>query len=126
MNIKNKIMKRKTTYSPQDIKEQAAKVRKVWKANSEFRISDATFDDFEKVYVEFDATSKKIEAGLRELVELRKSRDKASVKLTELGTRARAGMRGYFGSESPQYTQIKAGWPKKAARSKKPESTNPD
>jgi hypothetical protein len=123
---KNKIMKRRTTYAPQDVKEQAAKVRKVWKANSEFRISDATFDDFEKVYVGFDAASKKIEAGLRELGELRKSRDKASVKLIGLSARARAGMRGYFGSDSPQYAQIKAVWSKKAARSKKPESTNPD
>ena len=97
----------KAPYNPQEIKHQAGRVRKVWKVNRGFRISDATFEDFEKVYVEFDAVGRKIEARLRELGELRKDRDKLSVKLNELTARARSGMRGYFGPKSVQYGQVK-------------------
>ncbi len=119
-------MKRKIPYTAPGTKEQAAIVRKVWKANREFRISDASFEDFEKVYAGFDACSKQVEDKRRELGELIISRDKVAIKLNELGTRARAGMRGYFGPGSPQYAPFKTNRPKKAARSKNPTSTNPD
>jgi hypothetical protein len=119
-------MKRKIPYASHGIKEQAAKVRKVWKANREFRISDASFEDFEKLHAGFDAQSKQVEEKRRELGELIMSRDKVAIKLNELVTRAYVGMRGYFGVQSPQYGQIKKIWPKKAARPTKPESTNPE
>ena len=123
---KIKIMKRKIPYASHDTKEHAAKVRKVWKVNREFRMSDASFEDFEKLYAAFDACSKQVEEKRRELGELITSRDKVAIKLNELVARACDGMRGYFGSQSPQYGQVKKVWPKQTARSKKPESTNPD
>ena len=119
-------MKRKIPYATYGTKEQAAKVRKVWKANREFRMSDASFEDFVKLHAGFDAYSKQVEEKHRELAEVITSRDKVAIRLNELVTRARAGMRGYFGSESPQYAQIKADRPTRAARAKKPESANPE
>jgi len=109
-------------YSTQEIKRQAAQIFKVWKANREFRINDAEFKDFEKLYVEFDALFNKIEAGYRELVELDKIRDKTAAKLIGLTVRARGAMRGYYGPKSLQAAQIKVDWSKKESPAAKPAS----
>ena len=42
------------------MKHQAAKVWKVWKANRAFRLSDAGFENFEKVYLQFGDMIKRI------------------------------------------------------------------
>jgi hypothetical protein len=89
------------------IKAQATRILKVWKANHEFRMKDATVADFEAVHDKFERVLKDIEAKGRELGELRKARQKAVAKLRELSTRAQSGLRGYFGPNSAQYQQIR-------------------
>ena len=88
------------------IKAQAALVLKVWKANCEFRTKDCTVEDFEAVHDKFAQVLKDIEARHRELERLRTTRQKLAEKLNELSTRARSGMRGYFGPKSSQYQQV--------------------
>ncbi len=88
------------------IQAQATRILKVWKANREFRMIDATISDFEAVHGEFGRTGKAVEAKSRELDKLRKVRRKAVAKLNELCTRAQSGMRGYFRPDSLQYQQI--------------------
>lgn len=105
------------------INAQATRILKVWKANREFRMKDATVADCEAVHDQFERVLKDIAAKSRELDELRKARQKAAAKLNQLCTRAQSGMRGYFGPNSSQYQQI-TGTPtterKKTVRKAKP------
>jgi hypothetical protein len=47
---------------------------------------------------------------------MRKERDKLTTRLVLLNTRARTGMRGYFGLQSPEFAQVTTGRSPKAAR----------
>jgi len=100
-------MKKPQSHDLKRIKNEAAKVLKVWKTNREFRMSDATFEDFDKLSEEFDEALNKIESQNRELNEMRNTRDLAAAKLDQLNSRARSGMRGYFGPKSSQYMQVR-------------------
>ena len=94
-------------YDLREIKDQSTGILKVWKANREFRLSDVKFENYEKRCAELDEILKKIEIQNRELDESRKIRDRLAIKLRQLNTRARSGLRGYFGPKSSQYGQIK-------------------
>jgi len=102
------------------IKAQATRILKVWKANREFRMKDATVADFDAMHDKFERVLKDIEARNRELDELRKARQKAAAKLNELCTRAQSGVRGYFGPNSSQYQQI-SGNPHHQAQKDRPQ-----
>ena len=80
---------------------------KLWRANREFRMRDIQFEDYEKLGKEFDNVSEKIDALNRELIQLRKERDKLEARLIPLNAQAHSGMRGYFGLHSPELAQIK-------------------
>jgi len=104
-------------YDLREIKSLSTDILKVWKANREFRLSDAKFENYEKRCAELDEILKKIAVQNRELDESRKIRNKLAIKLRQLNTRARSGLRGYFGPKSSQYGQIKGlPSPKKAVR----------
>ena len=90
------------------IKATTAQILKVWKANREFRIKDATVQDFEASYDGFERLLKEVEAKSSELDKLREVRDKTAAKLWAVCSRARSGVRGYFGPHSPQYKQVMA------------------
>jgi glutamate mutase epsilon subunit len=98
---------KRASYTKQEVKDQAYNILEVWKANREFRMQDAKFEDFDKVYAEFDELLKKIEARSRELKELKTDREKLAAKLSLLNTRARSGMCGYFGPQSPEFAHVK-------------------
>ena|ERR1035437_5156955 len=99
-------MKKEPGFHLGDVEAQAAQVLKVWKANRDFRMKDATYQDFEATHGGFKRVLKDIEAKNRELGVLRKARDKAESELSNLCTRARSGVRGYFGPDSSQYEQV--------------------
>ena len=125
---KNDISEKPSGYTKHEVQNQAHSILKVWKANREFRMQDTKFEDFDTVYVEFDELLKKIEARSRELNELKTDREKLASKLALLNTRARSGMRGYFGPKSPEFARVKVHLTsKKAVRAaKKPATAKSD
>src|ERR1017187_1199690 len=112
---KNDHSEKRASYTNHEVQNQAHNILKVWKANREFRMQDTKFEDFDKVYGEFDELLKKIEARSRELNELKTAREKLAAKLVLLNTRARSGMRGYFGPQSPEFARAKIRESKKKA-----------
>ncbi len=109
------------SYKCLGIRNQAGKVLKVWKANLEFRLQDISLEDYEKMFDDLDGVIKKIEAQNRELDELKSVREKLSARLVPLNSRARSGMRGYFGPKSPEFASVKIQQSQKAGRkAKKP------
>ena len=82
-------------------------ILKVWKDHREFRMQDTTFKDYEKVSAEYDGLLKEIDSRERELAKMRKDREKLAVKLGLLNARARSGISGYFGPQSPEFAQVK-------------------
>ena len=111
----NDTSEKPASYTKHEVKDQAHNILKVWKANREFRMQDTKFEDFDKVYAEFDELLKKIQARSRELNELRTAREKLAAKLALLNTRARSGMRGYFGPQSSEFARVKVLLSKKKA-----------
>lgn len=82
-------------------------ILKLWQANRDFRMRETQFEDYEKVGAAYTGLLEKIDARNRELTKMRKERDNLATKLVVLNTRARSGMRGYFGAQSPEFAQIK-------------------
>ena len=106
----------RSNFSHGDINDQTRGILKIWKANREFRMRDTQFEDYEKLSAEYDGLLKTIDARNRELTKMRKERDKLVARLVLLNTRARSGMRGYFGLKSPEFAQIKTGKSRKPVR----------
>ncbi len=115
----NDTAKRTRNYNQKATKEQANNVLKVWKANREFRLQDTRFEDYEKIYDELDGLTKKNEALSRELNESRGAEQKLAARLRLLSTRARSGMRGYFGPQSSEFAGVKVHQSHKAVRKAK-------
>jgi len=107
--------------SPGDINDLTRSILKIWQANREFRMRDTQFEDYEKLGAEFDGLLKTIDTRNRELTKMRKERNKLTARLVLLNTRARSGMRGYFGLKSPEFAQIKTrNSPQAARKTRKP------
>ena len=107
-------------YARHEINGLTRAILKIWQANREFRMRDTQFEDYEKLGAAYTGLLEKIDARNRELTKMRKERDKLATKLVVLNTRARSGMRGYFGAQSPEFAQIRTGQSHKAV-SKTPE-----
>jgi hypothetical protein len=99
-------MVKKTGLALGEVQALANRILKAWKASREFRMKDATVVDFEAAHGGFERVLKDIAAKNRELDELRQARERAVAKLWALCTRARSGLRGYFGPNSSQYQQV--------------------
>ena len=94
-------------YGPAQLNEHTRVILKVWKDHREFRMQDTTFKDYEKVSAEYDGLLKEIDSREHELAKMRKDREKLAVKLGLLNARARSGISGYFGPQSPEFAQVK-------------------
>jgi hypothetical protein len=115
-----------TGESPQDVQSLAHTIKKVWEANREFQLRDIKFEDFTILIAEYDEVLGKIEIRNRELNELRITRDKLEPKVKHLSTRARTGMRGYFGPKSSEYQRIRPSLRKNPApKARKPAKKKP-
>jgi hypothetical protein len=115
----NNNAERAGTYGQKESKEQADNIMKVWKVNREFRLQDIGFEDYEKIYDELDGLLKTIDSRSRELNELKVAQTKLVARLGPLNTRARNGMRGYFGSQSSEFAGVKVHQSHKAVRKAK-------
>ena len=113
---KNDSSETRKNYSHGEIGVETRAILKLWRANREFRTRDTQFEDYEKVGAAYIGLLETIDARDRELTKLRKERDKLAARLFVLNGRARSGMRGYFGPQSPEFAQIKTGQSPKAVR----------
>jgi hypothetical protein len=87
------------------VKSDAKNVLKVWTDNTDFKMKDVTLESFG---ADFEALEKVLDdiAELElKLTPLRNQRDDLARKINETTTRARSGMRGFFGPNSSQYEQ---------------------
>src|SRR5665213_2862293 len=103
-------------YSHGEIGVETRAILELWQANRQFRMRETQFEDYEKVGAAYADLFEKIDTRSRELRKMRKERDKLAPKLVALNTRARSGMRGYFGAKSPEFAQFRTRQSHKAAR----------
>lgn len=94
-----------TKMNPEKVQTDSNNILGVWKANTDFKMKEVTLENFEADTKRLDAVLKEITAKDLELTPLRNERDDLSVKLNEICTRARSGMKGFFGPNSSQYEQ---------------------
>lgn len=94
-----------TKLNPETVKTDAEKILGVWKTNTGFTMQGVTLESFETDGKQLDALIKQIEAKESEITPVRNERDDLTRKLKEICTRARSGIRGYFGLNSSQYEQ---------------------
>lgn len=87
------------------VKKDSGNILEVWTENPDFKMKDVTLDDFGKDYGILEKTLKEIAAFELKLTPLRNTRDDLAKKLNEINTRARSGMKGFFGPNSSQYEQ---------------------
>ncbi len=91
------------TTNANDVKNDAANVLKVWGANPDFKLKDLTLEQFQSDYAALTTALDNIQKKEDELTPLRNQRDDLSGKVNGYCTRARAGIKGYFGENSNEY-----------------------
>ena len=74
--------------------------------NADFKLKDVTFQNFKDKKDQFDAVLDKIAQKELELTPLRNQRDSLADDLKDICVRARAGIKGYFGTDSSEYEQV--------------------
>ncbi len=103
-------------YDRMAIKKSAHIILDIWQANRGFQLQDTGFEDFEKASHELDELMNRIEDRERELNALKSAQNELTARLALLNARARSGMRGYFGPQSPEAARIKVQQPPRAVR----------
>lgn len=83
--------------------EDSAKVERVWDDNNDFTLKDATRAEYKTLRAQVVDEQSQIEELQRQLSVLSNSCDGKSLRLKAMTTRARTGMRGYFGPDSTEY-----------------------
>jgi len=91
--------------SPSKIKQETTRMLKVWKANREFRLHDATFADYKALHDQMDQFIQETAAKDRELTEIMKRRNAVLLKLQAINGRVRGGFRNFYGRDSIQFQQ---------------------
>lgn len=94
-----------TRVNADDAIADAASILKVWTANPEFKMKDVTLEGFQGDNTRLETVLGLIEAQEAALVPLRNERDDLAIKLNAHCTRARSGIKGYFGENSTEYEQ---------------------
>ena len=93
---------------------QARKVADIWKDNPDFTLENMKLEDYVTFFAATDTLEKTCAQREVELDGLKANRDDQIRQLHDLVMRFRAGMRAYFGPDSPQYEQ--AGGTRTSAR----------
>jgi len=86
------------------IRSEALSIIDVWKSNPQFQLSDLTAPGMEAEFNEFDSLVRKENSQSNELDNLRLNLEAKGMLLREASIRARAGMQGFFGRNSNQYS----------------------
>ena len=96
-------------------------IARVWSDNPSFALNGVTLAQFQTMLSELE-TSQRVTEDLRtQLTEAVNETNGRSAAVTEINTRARAGIRGFFGPDSTQYEQ--AGGTRRSER--KPRARKP-
>ena len=78
----------------------------LWQSHPELKLSEITLAGFQKTEKDFERILddvKKLESQLGARIA---QRDDAAAGISELITRTRSAVRGYFGPDSPEYAQL--------------------
>jgi queuine/archaeosine tRNA-ribosyltransferase len=86
-----------------NVASSAADILKLWTVNPDFKIKDLTQEQYQDQQVRLARLLSDIKAKEDELTPLRNERDDLMKKLNENTTRARSGIKGYFGADSSEY-----------------------
>jgi len=89
--------------NPEVVSKAAAKIVRIWSVNPDFKIKDVTFEQYQAQEARLDQLLTTIKEKEDELTPLRNERDDLSRALNENSTRARSGIKGYFGDDSSEY-----------------------
>lgn len=85
--------------------EAANQIKNTWTSNPTFTLGDFTFETFSAAMKKVTDLSTAIDTKRHELQGLLDQRDDAVKILGDYSTRARSGIRAFFGPDSPQYDQ---------------------
>ncbi len=89
-----------------EVREDAESILKVWTANPDFKLKDVNLEAFKTEADRYVAILAAIAEKEDALKPLRNDRDDTGLRLKALSTRARAGIRGYFGENSSEYEAV--------------------
>jgi hypothetical protein len=92
-----------TKFDASSVRADAAQIIGVWEANPDFNMKGVTVSDFKAAESNLSKVLDDIARKEKELTALRNDRDDQAGKLNELCTRARSGIRGFYGADSTQY-----------------------
>lgn len=92
-----------TKVNAQHVKTDAESILKVWTANTDFKLKDVTLKGFQDDVSSLGDLLTSIQEKEDELTPLRNQRDDLALRLNDNCTRARAGIKGYFGTNSTEY-----------------------
>jgi len=88
------------------IRSEAMSILDVWKANPQFQLADLSANGMESLYNEFEALRRKESTLASELENIRMNMEAKANSVREANIRARAGMQGFFGRNSNQYSLV--------------------
>ncbi len=91
------------TQRPEDVRADVENILKVWTTNPDFKLKDVTLQSFQGAADKFLVVLAEINRHEEGLKPLRNQRDDQADVLNGLCTRARAGIKGYFGENSSEY-----------------------
>jgi len=92
--------------NPDKVLTDAKTILEVWNENKDFKLKDVTLENVEADCVTLEKSIEDIAKLELKLTPLRNLRDDVAKKLNETNTRARSGIKGYFGGNSSQYDQV--------------------
>ena len=101
-------------------------IARVWTDNPSFALNGVTLAQFQTMLTELHAWQRAAEDLRTQLTAATNETNERAAAVTEIVTRARAGMRGFFGPDSTQYEQ--AGGTRRSerkARTRKPAAGQP-
>jgi len=108
------------------VAEDANQILRVWEANPDFKMKEVALADYQTSCANLNNLIQNVLTKDQEATVLRNDRDDLAAKVKELCTRARSGMKGFFGPNSSQYEQAggtRAIERKKGSRKAKPVET---
>jgi len=92
-----------TKTNPEIVTNESDKIAKVWGVNPDFKIKGMTLEQYQAQRDRLTRVMGVIKENEDALTSLRNERDDLSIQLNENTTRARAGIKGYFGADSNEY-----------------------
>jgi hypothetical protein len=94
-----------TAFNAAKVKIDIDKIIEIMTANPDFTMKDVTLPVIKTDATALGDTIKKLDALDLQITPLRNQRDDLARKLNEVCTRARAGLKGFYGVNSSQYEQ---------------------